>query len=100
MDFYWAYVLESEYLKQINLKTKKETENTETKTKTVIRDIHCNTCNICGQNKYWCVCDTLEYTKFDCDNNLKTNDYINNNAKSTEQEQTTFRDHQKTQNPQ
>ena len=89
MDMYWAHILEKEYHKQINLKielTKKETS---------CRDF---LCGICGQNKYWCVCDSVEYTKFDCDINLKTNNIINHNAeKITKQEQTTFRDHSKTQ---
>jgi hypothetical protein len=92
MDMYWAHVLEKEYHKQINLKieiTKKDTN---------IRDL---LCGICGQNKYWCVCDTTdhtpEYTKFDCAVSLLAKEFLNNNAeKISKQEQTTFRDHSKT----
>jgi CDGSH-type Zn-finger protein len=80
MDIYWAHVLEKEY--------RNHTKEPELKQKlsqnSLMKDI---LCGICGQNKYWCVCDnSFKYKKFDSNQSSLTQDKIVNDASQAKEQ--------------
>ena len=69
---YWAHVLEKEY--------RNHTKKSKLPKKEIIKlkDIPCD---ICGQNKYWCLCDNSSTNnKFDLNSTILNKEIITKNA--------------------